>query len=267
MILKYLYPQGRPKALTMSYDDGVTQDRRLVAIFNRYGIRGTFHLNSALLGTGNRIRPEEVADLYAGHEVSCHSAHHPYLERIAPASVLSEVLDDRRKLEELCGTPVVGMSYPFGTHNPQVIELLRSCGIVYSRTTASHGSFALPDEFLLWHPTCHHSHDLDAKAEAFLNLAPYRELSLFYVWGHAYEFDREEPSNNWKLIEAFCEKMSGRDDIWYATNLEIFEYVAALRSLVISVDGKLLRNRSGLDLWVQADGKPVKIPAGAGVTL
>lgn len=163
--------------------------------------------------------------------------------------------------------PVVGMSYPFGTHNPQVIELLRSCGIVYSRTTASHGSFALPDDFLLWHPTCHHSHDLDAKAEAFLNLSPYRELSLLYVWGHAYEFDREEPSNNWKLIEAFCEKVSGRDDIWYATNLEIFEYVAALRSLVISVDGKLLRNRSGLDLWVQADGKPVKIPAGAGVTL
>ena len=73
-MLKYLYPQGRPKALTMSYDDGVTQDRRLVAIFNRYGIRGTFHLNSALLGTGNRIQPEEVADLYAGHEVSCHSA-------------------------------------------------------------------------------------------------------------------------------------------------------------------------------------------------
>ena len=39
------FPEGKAKALTMSYDDGKIQDERLVSIFNRYGIRGTFNLN------------------------------------------------------------------------------------------------------------------------------------------------------------------------------------------------------------------------------
>jgi hypothetical protein len=42
----------------MSYDDGRTQDRRLVALFNRFGIRGTFHLNSGFLGDERHIRPD-----------------------------------------------------------------------------------------------------------------------------------------------------------------------------------------------------------------
>ena len=37
------FPEGKAKALTMSYDDGKIQDERLVSIFNRYGIRGTFN--------------------------------------------------------------------------------------------------------------------------------------------------------------------------------------------------------------------------------
>lgn len=38
------------KAVTFSYDDGVTQDIRLVEILNRYGLKATFNLNSELLG-------------------------------------------------------------------------------------------------------------------------------------------------------------------------------------------------------------------------
>ena len=44
-----LFPEGKTKALTMSYDDGQIFDRRLISIFNKYGIKGTFHLNSGIL--------------------------------------------------------------------------------------------------------------------------------------------------------------------------------------------------------------------------
>ena len=37
------------KRLTFSYDDGVTQDRRLVPLLNRYGMKATFNINSELL--------------------------------------------------------------------------------------------------------------------------------------------------------------------------------------------------------------------------
>ena len=74
------FPGGKHKALTMSYDDGRTQDRRLIEIFNKYGIRGTFHLNSGLMDE-NHIQPEEVPTLYKGHEVSCHTVTHPTIAR------------------------------------------------------------------------------------------------------------------------------------------------------------------------------------------
>lgn len=48
--------QGKMKAITFSYDDGVTQDRRLVELFNRYGVKGTFNLNSELLGRDGELR-------------------------------------------------------------------------------------------------------------------------------------------------------------------------------------------------------------------
>ena len=60
--------QGKKKAVTFSFDDGVTQDIRLIEILNRYGLRGTFNLNSELLGkagslerNGKTVRHDKVA--------------------------------------------------------------------------------------------------------------------------------------------------------------------------------------------------------------
>lgn len=68
------FPGGRHKALTMSYDDGREEDRRLVDIMNKSGIRGTFNLNSGLPAGDGRIPLSEAASLYAGHEIACHTS-------------------------------------------------------------------------------------------------------------------------------------------------------------------------------------------------
>ena len=39
---------GKKKAVTFSYDDGVEQDRRLIALFNKYGMKATFNQNSGI---------------------------------------------------------------------------------------------------------------------------------------------------------------------------------------------------------------------------
>ena len=104
------FKDGKAFVLTMSYDDGRTADRRLVEIFNKYGIKGTFHLNSGFLGVNDHINADEVKSLYEGHEVSCHSAHHPFLTQLPDISVMHEVLEDRKTLEKLCGYVVRGMS-------------------------------------------------------------------------------------------------------------------------------------------------------------
>ena len=52
MKVYHCFPGGKFKALTMSYDDGYMEDIRLIEIFNQYGIKGTFNLNSELMRNG-----------------------------------------------------------------------------------------------------------------------------------------------------------------------------------------------------------------------
>jgi peptidoglycan-N-acetylglucosamine deacetylase len=262
MRIDFTYPEGKTKALTFSYDDGVIEDRQLIDIFNKYKVKGSFHINSGLLDKKNHIAASEVAELYKEHEVSCHSVTHPSLGTVSRESVIAEILEDRRSLEALTGYPVVGLSYPNGSYNSEVLDILKALGIVYSRTVKSTGDFSLPDNFLEWHPTCHHSHNIIEKAEAFEQ--SYRSLCLFYVWGHSYEFDRND---NWDLIENFCAKVSGNDTVWYATNIEIYEYLTALKQVQFSVDRKLVRNLSSQTVWFKADGELIKLESGKLINL
>ena len=262
MGIRFLYPEGRTKALTMSYDDGVVQDRRLVELFNASGIRGTFHINSGILDHGNRIASSEVKTLYAGHEVSCHTVSHPFLERLPRTEVAREIYEDRRRLEEHCGYPVIGMSYPFGTWNDEVIDIARSCGIVYSRSTRTSGGFGIPQNFMAWDATCHHREMLE-KGAAFreFNRHP---LALLYVWGHSYEFDN---NSNWNEMEEFCRMMANLPDVWYATNIEVCRYFEAIRSLVTSADGRLVYNPAATAVWFTHEEKNGVIRPGETLTL
>jgi peptidoglycan/xylan/chitin deacetylase (PgdA/CDA1 family) len=248
----------------MSYDDGQVYDRRLVEIFNRYGIRGTFHLNSGKLDSEPFLKSSEIKELFTGHEISAHTVNHPYLTLIPNQAVAGEILDDRRNLETLVGYPVRGLSYPFGAINEEVLRTLPGFGIEYSRTVNSHGDFRLPDNFLLWHPTCHHDSGLAQKAKEFKNMPPWSQMPLLYVWGHSFEFER---NNNWGDMEEFCKVVSGDEDVWYATNIEIKDYVTAMRELKFSVDGRIVQNPSALPVWIRVGGEAVEIGPGQRVSL
>lgn len=258
-----LYPGGVTKALTLSYDDGRIYDRQLIEILNRHGIKGSFHLNSGFFGRDRYVTAEEIAELYKGHEISAHTSTHPFLEATPREGVALQILEDRRQLEELAGYPVRGMSYPFGTYNADVLAMLPGLGIQYSRTTRSHGGFGLPANWLEWHPSCHHRDMLNLGRE-FLEKQRHSNMQLLYVWGHSYEFN---DNNNWQDIEQFCSMVGNRPDVWYATNIEIVDYIEALRSLRFSVAQKVVYNPAAIDVWITADGEACQISAGRTVTL
>jgi len=255
----FSFPEGRKKALTMSYDDGQYYDRELVDIFNQYRIKGTFHLNSGNFEYRQFVNASEIKELYKGHEVSVHSVTHPFLTQISNEEIVREIIKDRRNLEALVGYPVRGMSYPFGDYNEALVNMLPALGIEYSRTVVSTHSFGLPSNFLTWHPTCHHDENLMEKYKRFKQTPPWEQLYLFYVWGHSYEFERNK---NWDLIKEFCKTASFDESVWYATNIEIVDYIKALRNLKFSVDRKIVHNVSGIDVWISVDREPVKIKAG-----
>jgi peptidoglycan/xylan/chitin deacetylase (PgdA/CDA1 family) len=261
-ILFNAFPGGANRALTFSYDDGVTQDRRLVEILNKHGMRGTFHLNAGLLGRKPRhLDAGEVPSLFQGHEISAHSFTHPFLDHAPTATVVQQMLEDRRALEALAGYPVRGMSYPYGTTTDRVVAALEQLGIEYSRTPHATRSFDLPEHPLRWHPTCHHNHDVAALGEQFHERGDRygHRQHLMYVWGHSYEFDNDD---NWDVIDQFCAQMAGDLRTWYATNIEILDYLAAQRNLRFSVDCDLVYNPSGIAVSFTADGQLREVAPG-----
>ncbi|MCP3966733.1 MAG: polysaccharide deacetylase family protein [Lentisphaerae bacterium] len=256
MQIDFLFNDGKRKALTFSYDDGVVEDRQLIDVFNRYSMKCTFHLNSGLCERERRIDQCDIADLYTGHEVACHSKTHPHLKNMSDIEVVQQILDNRRDLEKIVGYPVTGMSYPYGTYNSAVIDVLKKLGIAYSRTAMSTNKFITPNDFYQWHPTCHHNNAMDL-TDNFLESS--KNFELFYIWGHSYEFDRKD---NWEDLEELCAKLSSKEDIWYATNIEIYEYLQAVKNLRFSVDRKIINNPSACSVWMLIDGEVVELMAG-----
>lgn len=262
MNFKTYYHGGKRKALTLSYDDGQIFDRRLVGILNRYNMKGTFHLNSGTLGKDGFITGQEIKELYKGHEVSCHSVTHPWFTQLSQLQLTQEIWEDRRNLERLTGYAMRGMSYPFGVYDERTLKTLELTGIEYSRTVNSTSNFNVPADFLQWHPTCHHNDNLLQRLQNFKSQGAGTNMPLFYIWGHSYEFDRQ---NNWDVIESFCSEASGDEDVWYATNIEIKDYITALKSLVINVDQTQVYNPTAVTVWLGGNNEIFEVRPGGTV--
>lgn len=277
MLMYMRFKDGKRKALTFSYDDGVETDIRLMEIFNKYGMKGTFNINASNVideereyAEGQISRPmarRRALEAYNGeigknHELALHCYTHPFLDRLPRDMQVYEVIKDREMLESIFGRIVKGCAYPMGTSSETTAEVLYNCGVSYARTVEVTNNFTIPKNWLRMPSTCHHN---DARlfelADAFLNadLGIWHEVYLFSVWGHSYEFDINQ---NWDRIESFCEKMSGRDDVWYATNIEIYNYIKAYERLEFSAEGKIVHNPSAIPVWFHYAGVDVEIGAG-----
>jgi hypothetical protein len=269
------FPNFRRKALTLSYDDGVKFDKRLISILDQYGLKATFNINGGLFGEKSedrRLTKEEAVALYANssHEVAIHGYKHLSLAEVDKGMAAFDVIEDRKVLEETFGRVIQGMAYANGSYDDKVVALLKDCGVLYARTVISTEDFTLPQDWLRMPATCHHANPrLMELAKKFVEEQEpayvwARAPKLFYLWGHSYEFD---DGNNWEIIEEFAKYVGRREEIWYATNGEIYEYVKAFESLSFSVAGTLVYNPSAIDVYIRYNGKNVLIPSGETVQL
>jgi len=271
------FPGGLRKALTLSYDDGVEQDRQLISILRRHGLKAAFNLNSGCFppegvtyapGTIHRRMPLSwCQETYAGEdiEVAAHCLTHASLTELTPPQIAHEVLADRENLERDFGGIIRGLAYPFGTYSDAVVQTLRSTGAAYARTVVSTHDFSIPTDWLRLHPTCHHDDpQLMALCDRFLNAHVIFGSQLFYLWGHAYEF---EANDNWQVIEDFAAKMGGHEDIWYATNIEIVDYLNAAHQLQSSADGRMLYNPTATAVWLSTEKGEVCVEPRATISI
>lgn len=226
---------GKLKAVTFSYDDGILQDEKLIQILNKYNLKATFNINSELLGkegklnhenkivNHTKVNPEDVRSLYAGHEVAVHTLTHPNLTTLADEEVIRQVEQDRINLSKLVDYEVNGMAYPCGgvNNDDRVASLIKThTGVKYSRTITTNDSFELQENLYRFNPTSYHLHfnQMYELGEKFIHMKAERP-QIFYIWGHSYEFDYD---NTWDKFEEFCDFISGHEDIFYGTNKDVF---------------------------------------------
>ena len=257
------FPGFKAKAMTFSYDDAVIFDERLIEIMRRYGLKGTFNVNAGMLSKDfyRRMSKDEAVKLYeeSGMEVAMHGYMHEFLAGSTGADIIKEYYQDKIELESIFGKIMRGGAYAFGVVSDEIVGVLKTLGLSYFRTTACTGGFDVPTDWLRCGPTCRHADPkLMQLLDAFLAETPDKIYNakprLFYLFGHSYEF---EDNNNWDLIENFCKKVAEHDDIWHATNVEIYDYVQAYNGLIFSAAGDKILNNSATDVYLWLDRRQV----------
>jgi hypothetical protein len=229
-------------------------------MLNRYGIKGTFNLNSELMRTQftwrhpsgvdiRRLSVDAVKNLYDGHEVGSHTLEHPYMSSLPGEERLRQMGEDKRNLEALFGREVAGFALPFHYYDQQIADCAVKCGFEYSRISDVSLSCAPSRDWYYWKAGVYHiMPELKTFVQDFLETD--RELAVCQIVGHSYDLDTE---NLWDTMEDICRVVSARDEIWKCTNLELVRYLRAMERAEIGEC--FVKNQSSQDLWFLLNGE------------
>lgn len=271
------YPNYSQKAITFSYDDGVSQDAQLIEIFKKYNLRATFNIIANWIGTGSETM---YAERYKGFEVATHSNTHPRMYVNDSSEIeggytpmtleqcVAEFSTAQTRLKNVFGSAPRGGAWPYtAPYNrdfyQELLSDMQEMGIMYMRPTPTKSDFDFPSNWMDWRANCHHD-SMESFANKFIALDTKNELKLFYVWGHAYEFDSDrDPENTakvrWEKMDELCSKFADRDAYWSATNIEVYDYATAMEKAVIDYDKNTITNPTNVDLYFVVNGERVKI--------
>lgn len=264
-MIQKCYPGGKRKAFNITYDDGVVQDARFVALLNKYGLKGTFNLNSGLMKRGftwthecgmeiRRLPESHVVSLYTGHEIASHTLDHPYMHDLGKGEILRQMVEDKENLEQLFGQQVVGFAVPFTYYSQLIADCAQLAGFEYARISEEGGTYAPPRDRYWWRAGVFHWSD---RMMDFVDEFLYtdQELALCQIAGHSYDLD---VMGMWDQMEDICRKVSGSGDVWPATHAELVRYLSAMERSEIR-DGVII-NHSDTVLWFRIDGIPTAVP-------
>lgn len=258
-MIKKLYPNGKTKAFNVTYDDGVLQDIRFVALLNQYHLKGTFNLNSQLMedefewtnengSVIKRLSKDKIISLYAGHEMASHTLTHPYMDNLSEEEIIHELQADKLNLEKLFNRKIKGFAVPFDYYSELIENCVKKCGFEYARISEESHTFTPQTNYYKWKATVFHTDaTLKELTQQFINTN--EELALFQIVGHSYDLDIE---NMWETIENIFRLISIQSDILPMTTIEIIDYLKAMDKAEIT--DKCIKNNSDISLWFSVDG-------------
>lgn len=216
------------KYFLLSFDDGTIYDRRFVELLNRRNMKCTFNLNSGLEDfvwefegkPVHRLKLAENRDIFAGHEIASHSAHHCWLDSLDDDTLRREVWQDCKALTDIFGKRELGFGVPFTACGEREIAIIRQY-VRYIRLSAFREDFSLPeDPYHIYINGLYNDPDIREKIEKFsLNDLP---DSLFVLCGHSYEF---EMLDHWQYVEELLDYIRSFPDFQIMTTMEFVNTV------------------------------------------
>ncbi len=255
-MIRKLYPYGKKKAFNVTYDDGVLQDIRFVELLNKYQIKGTFNLNSALIENEfewihengcvvKRLKARDAISLYTGHEIASHTLTHPYMDSLTKEEIMHELSKDKDNLEKMFKKEIKGFAVPFDYYSELIEQCVKECNFEYARISEESHSFIPQDDFYRWKATVFHCDNaLEDLTQQFIETND--ELAIFQIVGHTYDLDIE---NKWSIIENVFKTVSYQDDILPMTTIEIIDYLKAMNQ--VEITGEYIKNNSDISLWFE----------------
>lgn len=270
--IEFSWPEGLSGAMSQTWDDGQIYDRKLIDRMNHYGIKGSFNLNSYSLGRsidegfaslGEFVTRDEIKKLYQGHELALHTVHHPWMAAWGKDGIRTQLIQNKIDLESCVGYPIKGMALPFNRSSPEIRSCAKELGIKYIRGGNGAPDTITPEDFHHWQYNTNFVKYDRVAIEHFIK-TPYPQ-KLFTLMGHSFEMERLE--NGWEKLEEILKEWSEIPNIWYATFLEIFEYIDAFKRLEWTFNGQVVKNPNAVDLYLRVNKKVIKIESGATISI
>ncbi len=123
-----------PVIVSLTFDDGTADQYAMRSVLASHGMKATFYVMSAELGTSSTYltwsQIHGLAD--DGNEIGGHTLHHPDLPEISDAEARTEICDDRAAFVAQ-GLYPVSFAYPYGSFNTSVEAIVPSCGYSTAR--------------------------------------------------------------------------------------------------------------------------------------
>ena len=213
------------KYFVFAIDDGTICDEKVSQIFDKFGIRATFNLNTGLQDfvwykddkPVRRLNLNKYKNIYKNHEVSSHSLTHPWLTSLSDEDALQEVKSDVDNLERIFQREVISFSFPFEGFDEHTIGLVKSVGVKNIILPEIDSSFLFPTDSFHIKVSSWNIDDALNKLDDFINN---KDAELFVFLSHSYDYEFD---NSYKKLERLCDILTKENNIGIVTIKDLGE--------------------------------------------
>lgn len=217
--------------ITTSWDDGHPLDLKLAWLLQKHGIPATFYI--PIDNTERRgMNRQEIKEIAQNFDVGGHTYHHVNLTRISPKEAETEIVEGKKRLEDIIGRELLSFCYPYGSFNDEIINFVKQAGFIGARTARllirrikdpfKLGTTVYAKELWLAPYMKHSVTSLDLSLFCFMlknslffkgwdRIATetfdfvIKNGGIWHLWGHSWEI---EDNNEWGRLEEVLHKIS-----------------------------------------------------------